>query len=79
MRKQFTISKISIVWCFSSRADSLYPPKRQLYKNYSQNHFFFKNRFFFVFFFAFLIQKPFEVKENCSKHRLMFAHTNAHI
>ena len=56
------ISKISIVWCFSSRT----PPKRQFYKNYSQNHFFFKKVDFCIF-----NPKNFEVKENCSKTLLI--------
>ena len=65
MRKNSTIRKISIVWCFSSRTDQFVTTETSILKyikKTSQNHFFFKKFDFCIF-----NQKNFEVKVNCSK------------
>ena len=63
--KKSTVRKISIVWCFSSRADLFFKHLNvNFIKNYSQNVFFKKVDF------CNFNPKNFEVKVNCSKSPL---------
>ena len=67
MRKKSTISKISIVWCISSRTDQFVTNLNVIFikKKLLSKPFFPKKIRFLHFDFE---PKNFEVKENCSKN-----------